>query len=191
MEGSFTSLLNDGSFEFEDLVFSQPTPQSQPQQEAVKPRKGKSMDSVQGNNQTHSCYWDRIWKYFNENKGSLVSDRTSNSLCNRWCTINEKVAKFVGFCNQIFGKNQSGLSEQDKIDQALEMYEKVMKEKFMFMRHWCALRFAPKFQSSLEKKNKAAKDIHASSQSVDSQVPTSLESDEMMERPIGRKATNI
>lgn len=135
MEGSFTSLLNDGSFEFEDLVFSQPTPQSQPQQEAVKPRKGKrsknflieedmllisawlniSMDSVQGNNQTHSCYWDRIWKYFNENKGSLVSDRTSNSLCNRWCTINEKVAKFVGFCNQIFGKNQSGLSEQDKV----------------------------------------------------------------------------
>lgn len=68
------------------------------------------------------------------------------------------------------------------------MYEKVMKEKFMFIRHWNALRFSPKYQSSLAKKSKPAKDKDASSQSVDSQIPISLESDEMMERPIGRKA---
>ena len=88
MDGSFTSLLNDGSFE--EFVFSQPPPQtqSQNQQEAAKSKKGRrsknflieedmllisawlniSMDPIQGNNQTHSCYWDRIWKYYNENK---------------------------------------------------------------------------------------------------------------------------
>ena len=71
----------------------------------------------------------------------------------------------------------------------MEMYERVMKEKFMFIRYWNALRFSPKYQASLAKKNKPAKDKDASSQSVDSQIPTSLESDEMMERPIRRKAT--
>ncbi|WOH06060.1 hypothetical protein DCAR_0625483 [Daucus carota subsp. sativus] len=74
-----------------------------------------------------------------------------------------------------------------QIDQALEHYESVMNEKFMFMRHWNALRFAPKFQAYFKKKNRSARDTDASSQSVDSQIPN-LESDEMMERPIGRKA---
>ena len=77
-----------------------------------------------------------------------------------------------------------------QIDEALKMYEDVMNEKFMFMHHWNAQRFAPKYQASMDKKkkNKAAKERDASSQSIDSQVPTSLESDERMERAIGRKA---
>ena len=141
MEGSFVSLLNNDSYEFED-VFSQPPPQSQsqtqqsqPQQDVVNSKKGKrsknflieedmllisawlnvSMDSVQGNNQTHTRYWDRIWNYFEENKAGFQSERTANSLCNRWCVINEKVAKFIGFYNQICGRNQSGCTEQDKV----------------------------------------------------------------------------
>ncbi|KAL6579993.1 hypothetical protein OROMI_008017 [Orobanche minor] len=133
MEGSFVSLLNDDSFE--DLIFSEAPPQSQSHQEAEKPKKGKrsknflieedmllisawlnvSIDPIQDNNQTYACYWDRIWNYFNENKEGLASDQTANSLCNRWCTINEKVAKFISFHNQIIEKNKSGLSEQNKI----------------------------------------------------------------------------
>ena len=74
-----------------------------------------SMDPAQGDNQTHTNNWARIWKYYEENKERLESDRSATSLCNRWCTINEKVAKFIGFYNQILGRNQSGLSEQDKV----------------------------------------------------------------------------
>ncbi|XP_074342582.1 glutathione S-transferase T3-like [Apium graveolens] len=200
MEGSFVSLLNDGSFE--DFLFSQPASQSQPpfqsepqpQKEAAKSNKGKrsknflteedmllisawlniSVDPVQGNNQTHTCYWDMIWKYYDENKEGLQSDRTSNSLCNRWCTINEKVAKFVGFYNQVCSKNQSVTTEQNKIDETIETYETILKEKFMFIRHWHVLRFSPKFQATMDKKNKPGKDKEASSQSVDSQIHISL-----------------
>ncbi|KAL6584982.1 hypothetical protein OROMI_004271 [Orobanche minor] len=50
------------------------------------------------------------------------------------------------------------------------------------------MRVSPKYQASLAKKNKPVEDRDASSQFVDSQISTSLESDEMMERPIGRKA---
>ena len=99
LEGSFVSLLNNDSYEFED-VFSQPpsqsqsrNQQSQPQQDVVNSKKGKrsknflieedmllisawlnvSMDSVQGNNQTHTRYWDRIWKYFGGKKAGTAS----------------------------------------------------------------------------------------------------------------------
>lgn len=77
-----------------------------------------------------------------------------------------------------------------QVDHAIEMHERIMKEKFMFIRHWNALRFAPKYQATLVKKNKLTKDNDVSSQSVDSQIPTNLESDGMMERLIGRKAAN-
>lgn len=33
----------------------------------------------------------------------------------QWCPISEKVVKFIGCCNQICGRNQIGLSDQDKI----------------------------------------------------------------------------
>ncbi|WOG81844.1 hypothetical protein DCAR_0100998 [Daucus carota subsp. sativus] len=63
-----------------------------------------------------------------------------------------------------------------------------MKEKFMFVRHRNALRFSLKYQASMANKNKSAKEKEVSSQSVNLQMPMSLDSDEMIERPIGRKA---
>ncbi|KAL6541965.1 hypothetical protein OROGR_011451 [Orobanche gracilis] len=191
---SFVDLLNeDSNLEFEEMMFSQPQPQpppqTQPEKEGSKLRKGRrSKNFLIEEDMLLISGWLNA-SMDPENKEGLESDRSANSLCNRWCTINEKVAKFIGFYNQIFGRNQSGLSEQDKVDQAIEMYERVMKEKFMFIRHWNALRFSPKYQASLaKKKKKPTKDKETSSQSVDSQMPISLESDDMMERPIGRKA---
>ena len=58
----------------------------------------------------------------------------------------------------------------------------------MFVRHWNALRFSPKYQTSMANKNKPAKEKEVSSQSVDSQMPIILDSDELIERPIRRKA---
>ncbi|KAL6530681.1 hypothetical protein OROGR_014541 [Orobanche gracilis] len=102
---SFVDLLNeDSNLEFEEMMFSQPQPQpppqTQPEKEGSKLRKGRrskkflieedmllisgwlnvSMDPVQGNNQTHTCYWNRIWNYYEENKEGLESDRSANSL---------------------------------------------------------------------------------------------------------------
>ena len=73
------------------------------------------IDPVQGNNQTHTCYWNWNWNNYEENKEGLESDQSANSLYNRWCTINEKVVKFIDFDHQMFGRNQSKLSEQDEV----------------------------------------------------------------------------
>ena len=45
----------------------------------ISARLNMSIGSVQGNNQTHTRYWDKIWKYFEENKAGFESERTTNS----------------------------------------------------------------------------------------------------------------
>ena len=136
MSNTFISLLSDGTYnEAEEILYS-PTPpvtQEQSQQVPRKPKKGRSknflieedmlllsgwlnvsLDPVQGNNQTQTTYWNRICNYFHENK-TFASDRTPTSLCNRWSAINTSVSTFIGFYNQISGRNQSGVTEQDKV----------------------------------------------------------------------------
>ncbi|WOH04335.1 hypothetical protein DCAR_0623744 [Daucus carota subsp. sativus] len=174
MEATFIDLLNNGTYDVEE-IFSQSCQQqeqSSRQQEQVKPKKGRrsknftmeedmllisawlnvSLDPVQGTNQTQLTYWNRIGNYFDEHK-NFSSDRTPTSLCNRWCAIQTLVSKFIGYYNQINGRNQSGVTEQDKVGQAMQMYETMMKVPFPFM-----------LSSSAEA------------------------SEEGMERPIGRKA---
>lgn len=129
MDASFTSLLNNGVYDDVEELCSQPS-----QQDSAKQKKGRrsknftmeedmllisgwlnvSLDPVQGTNQTQSTYWSRIWTYFNEHK-QFASERTPTSLCNRWCAIQTSVSKFIGYYNQINGRNQSGMTEQDKV----------------------------------------------------------------------------
>ena len=76
--------------------------------------KNVSLDPTQGNNQTQQTSWSKITSHLNEHK-TFTSERTSSSLCNRWSSIQLCVSKFQGFCNQIDGRNQSGVGEQDNV----------------------------------------------------------------------------
>lgn len=131
----FTSLLNGDVYVVDDIDSSQIPPQI-PQlitQEASQQKKGRatnftteedmllvsawqniSMDPIQGSNQTHQTYWERIAAFYNENK-TFSSERTANSLSHRWSVINSSVSKFIGYYNQVEGRNQSGANEQDKV----------------------------------------------------------------------------
>lgn len=130
MDASFVSLLNNGIYNDVEELCSDWSQQKDPN----KQKKGRrlnfftmeedmllisawlsvSLDLIQGTNQTQLTYWSRIWNYFNEHK-SFASDRTPTSLCNRWCAIQTSVSKFVRFLNQIKDKNQSGMTEQNKV----------------------------------------------------------------------------
>lgn len=45
-----------------------------------------SMDPIQGNEQAHGTYWERIHAYFHKHK-TFVSDRNRSSLMHRWSDI--------------------------------------------------------------------------------------------------------
>lgn len=66
-----------------------------------------SLDPIQGSNQTHQTYWNRIAAYYEENK-KISSERTHNSLSHRWSVINTSVSKFIGYYIQI--------EEETKVD---------------------------------------------------------------------------
>ncbi|KAL8110745.1 hypothetical protein AgCh_026473 [Apium graveolens] len=207
MAHTFTSLLNDGVYsEADDVIYSQPPPSSQEcsQQAPSKQKKGRSnnflieedmlllsgrlnvsMDPVQGNNQTQSTYWNRIWGYYHEHK-NFESDRTPTSLCNRWSTINTSVSKFIGLYNQISGKNQSGVTEQDKKNTLAQLGSKnVIVEAH-------SLKLSTIRESSYfgKKSKTTVKDNDPSSPLIDSPLSTShgVETESGLERPIGRKA---
>jgi hypothetical protein len=78
-----------------------------------------SLDAVQGNEQKHKRYWQRVCEFFHENK-TFDSHRNQNSLMNRWSVIQQAVNKFCGCLAQVESKHQSGQTEQDKVCSSYE-----------------------------------------------------------------------
>jgi hypothetical protein len=72
------------------------------------------MDAVQGTDQKHHQFWERVHAYYHEHK-EFPSERMSNSLMNRWSTIQKSVSKFTACLSEIEHLNQSGTTEHDKV----------------------------------------------------------------------------
>uniref|UniRef100_A0ACD5Z7U0 Uncharacterized protein n=1 Tax=Avena sativa TaxID=4498 RepID=A0ACD5Z7U0_AVESA len=108
-----------------------------------------SMDAAQENEQTRATYWQRMYCYFHENR-NFESDRSQGSLSNRWCTIQEHVEKFCRYFDQIVCR--IGMTEKDKIDQALEAYKSEEKKAFGFLHCWNTLHLHQKWTNRLSQK---------------------------------------
>ncbi|XP_062204912.1 glutathione S-transferase T3-like [Phragmites australis] len=153
-----------------------------------------SLDAIQGNEQSRATYWQRITDYFHENK-DFASDRNSNSLQHRWSIILEGVNRFCGCYVQIQNRRQSGVTEQDKVMHACELYKsKDPKGRSFGLLHcWNILQHEQKWKDRcVQKKQKTS-----STGSLSSTPETNeshLEDDgeghtsEPVVRPGGRKA---
>jgi hypothetical protein len=73
-----------------------------------------TQDPITGVDQSRDCYWKRINAYFHANK-TEDSDRTVGSLQHRWAYIQEHVNKFCACYAQIMSRNQSGMTQEDKV----------------------------------------------------------------------------
>jgi len=73
-----------------------------------------STDPIQGTNQTKGSFWTRVYDYYHSNK-EFTSDRSQSSLLHRWKGILENVNKFCGCVTRIEGRNQNGVTIQDKV----------------------------------------------------------------------------
>ncbi|XP_020266830.1 uncharacterized protein LOC109842353, partial [Asparagus officinalis] len=73
-----------------------------------------SIDLVQGALQKYSKFWHRVATYYQENK-TFSSDRDKKGLEHRWSAIQTAVSKFCRCFNQIEARNQSGVTENDKV----------------------------------------------------------------------------
>jgi hypothetical protein len=132
----FTNLLNDRDPFMEpanEMCEQEPPPQAEVEPVVKKAQRGGNfnvyednllvtawininitLNAVQGNEQKHKKYWNRIWEYFHEHK-TFTSERSPNSLMNRWSTIQLAVIKFCGYLAQVESEQPSGVTEQDKV----------------------------------------------------------------------------
>lgn len=154
-----------------------------------------SMDPVHGNQQKLDAFWKRITEYYHENK-EFISERNQNSLMHRWSGIQLEVNKFCGYYAQIQNNYQSGVTEQDKILQALEMYKELQRKSFQYLHCWNILKFHPKWlEGSSRKKSKNSKKASPATSSPSTPSSVHVEDENFtdetfahLERPVGRKA---
>jgi hypothetical protein len=93
-------------------------------------------------------YWARITDYFSEMKKTSPS-RSQSSLQHRWADIQKDTSRFCGFYSEIERKRQSGKSEDDKVKDALQMYEGIIGCQFKFVHCWLMLRNEAKWNNWL------------------------------------------
>ncbi|XP_062083610.1 glutathione S-transferase T3-like [Humulus lupulus] len=213
---SFTTLLQEGEESYNDYLpslndlESQYTP-SNPEEGSsrkTKSRKGNfsteednllvlawlntSMDPINGVDQSKYSFWSRVHEYYEKNKKSISSERSSCSIRNRWSTIQLATNKFCGALAQIERRSPSGANEQDKIEKAKEFYRSIHPTSFNFLHCWTILRHHPKWKESVAegssmkaKRRSIIRDGHAPEFIDEDTAAPSL--DVNLERPIGKK----
>jgi hypothetical protein len=121
-----------------------------------------SKDPIVGVNQTMQCYSVRIAEFYNENK-KTANPRTASALQHRWSDIQKDTSRFCGIYAEIKRRNQSGKSEDDKVNfvtttlllsvrvrltlynifqikDALQLYYGVIESPYRFLHCWFILR---------------------------------------------------
>ncbi|KAK3164302.1 hypothetical protein QOZ80_1AG0015560 [Eleusine coracana subsp. coracana] len=105
-----------------------------------------SKDARIGVNRTQGGYYKRLHDYYNEFKpdGTNCSELAIQA---RWSAIQRSLNKFCGFKAAVDRHNESRKNEQDRIDDAIKIYE--ASEPFQFMHCWRILRNESKWNEKL------------------------------------------
>ncbi|CAN6286915.1 unnamed protein product [Urochloa humidicola] len=144
-----------------------------------------STDPVQGTNQTKGSFWTRVYNYYHSNK-EFTSERSQSSLLHRWKGILVSVNKFCGCVNRIEGRNQSGVTFQDKLMQALALYkaEDHENKSFQLLHCWNILKTQPKWHDK-------QKQLAAEKQLGNKKQKANTDSSPRTSTPIDVDSTNL
>lgn len=97
-----------------------------------------SQDPVCRNGQRNTAFWKRITTHFNQAKARGNPIRPTKSLETKWRNNKHDVAKFCGVYKQVSDCRESGWSNEDVLDRALEIYKDrhPKQQKFAFLHCW-------------------------------------------------------
>ncbi|XP_013645429.2 glutathione S-transferase T3-like [Brassica napus] len=151
-----------------------------------------SKDPVVGNEQKAIAFWKRIASYVASSpKLSALQKREPTNCKQRWGKINEGVCKFIGCYEAATKVKSSGMSEDDVLKMAHEIFFSDYKLKFTLEHAWLELRHDQKWCGASSTKDK----VRSKRRKLDDQTAHSSTSvqgchgeDEAMARPIGVKA---
>jgi len=104
-------------------------------------------------NQSSGGYYKRIHDYYKQHKPE-GSERSQIAIQHRWAAIQKAVNKFCCFKSAVDRRNQSGTNEQDRIDEAIKMFEN--NEPFTYLHCWKLLKDEVKWSDRMVELNAAA-----------------------------------
>ncbi|KAE9321765.1 hypothetical protein PF001_g4747 [Phytophthora fragariae] len=107
-----------------------------------------SKDGITSTDQKGDDFWERVAAKYNELRPRRHErfHRPQNSVAKRWQLLRLAVGKFCGCIASINQLNESGKSAEDRVDDALELYEKIYDDHFDFLEAWRVLRDEPKWK---------------------------------------------
>lgn len=111
-----------------------------------------SEDPLNANEQRGDSLWERIHAVYMESNPS--SERTQSSLQCRWTQVHKSVNKFAGCLARVEAHTQNENSLEDKIQDAISLYEKSVGGSFTMFHLWTILRHAKKWQEVVFDKEK-------------------------------------
>ena len=91
-----------------------------------------STDPITGNGQKGETFWERVGEDFNNHIGGGPSNqRSAVSLMNHRSALHLRVSKFCGYYAEVLRLNPSGKTNEEKINDAAEMYKELEGSVFM------------------------------------------------------------
>ena len=128
-----------------------------------------SEDPIANTGQRAATFWDRIKDESHRLAPSDCPRRTPRSLQTKWSEISCDVSKFIGFHRSIVDANPTGVTEEDIIQRALDIFKTTLNKKFPYLECFHYLKSFPKFST------------------VRSSQVISLDSDDVEEEPAAKR----
>ncbi|CAN6381067.1 unnamed protein product [Urochloa humidicola] len=139
-----------------------------------------SVNPIDGNDKKSDQYWSDVTSTYNSTT-KCDRMRNRNQLKLRWERIKKPVTEFNGCYARITKVHQSGMSDNQKMDQAMQLYASEHSDKPFTMLHvWRILRHEKKWAAHVKKYSKEK------STSTDPAPVVNVE-DAPKQRPIGRQ----
>ncbi|XP_039439984.1 uncharacterized protein LOC120420922 [Culex pipiens pallens] len=138
-----------------------------------------SEDPIKGTDQTKDSFWSSVKEH-----GGFET-RTPDGLRQRWGVVSRAVSKFCGIMTNLQNKNQSGTTDEDKLDKAAVIFKQDEGKEFRFLACYDVLSFCPKFSVDLGNSVGAASTSAASTSTASPSAANSY-AESPTGRPCGR-----
>ncbi|XP_042451804.1 glutathione S-transferase T3-like [Zingiber officinale] len=152
-----------------------------------------STDAIIGNDQKDQAFWKRIADYYNKHQPTGSMTRSYQRLKSHYYRFAPMVNEFSATYNNFYTHRQSGWSDENVLENALNMWKANNKGKdFKYMHMWRVLKEYEKYtpQSVAHYSNKKARTSESGGNISTSNLDTSVDLDdsEVRIRLLGQKA---
>ncbi|XP_042407692.1 glutathione S-transferase T3-like [Zingiber officinale] len=149
-------------------------------------------DAIIGNGQKDQAFWKRIADYYNKHRPTGSMTRSYQRLKSHYYRFAPMVNEFFATYNNFYTHRQSAWSDENVLENALNMWKANNKGKdFKYMHVWRVLKEYEKYtpQSVAHYSNKKARTSESGENTSTSNPDTSVDLDdsEVRIRPIGQK----